>query len=84
MEQQIKEMETQIQQAEQCIPGQDGTMGNTNSSWERSSETNSSDPPPPGLDSSSSAAANVQNQQPERTKKRSSRYNLIIFYAYTE
>ena len=71
MEQQIKEMEKQIQQAEQGIP------------WERAKETNDSDPPPPGLDSassSSSAGANVPNQQPERTKKRSSRYYFIIQY----
>jgi hypothetical protein len=76
MEQQIKEMEKQIQQAEQCIPGQGATLGNRHSSWDRANERNDSDPPPPGLDlgsSSSSAGASVPNQQPERTKKRSSR-----------
>ena len=73
MEQQVKEMEKQIQQAGQCMAGQDATTSNMNSSWDRANLATNLDPPPPGLDGASSTSS-ASNQPPERTKKRSSRY----------
>ena len=75
-------MENQIQQAGQCMGGQDATVSNRNSSWDRANIATDLDPPPPGLDGASSTSS-ASNQPPERTKKRSSRYiqlfNTILF-----
>ena len=83
IDQQIKEMEKQIENAEHGMADhinakhqyEKGRPDKRSTSWDRTGESGDSDPPPPGLDHMSPSTNNTSGNNPiqERSKKRSSR-----------